>query len=463
MYKFVILSLFCLVVLVSIVLYSTTRKSGREALEERAPGGSSRELPLPDLRQRRFDLAVMKLANNPKDQDALVEIRRLTMSEPAFLPAHRYAIKHLIQQDRVASDDSMLKGLQKHLEVIANSGDESAKVMLAQVYVASGDHSRAVSLMRSLIHEHPELNPILSRLLILRGDVSLATVLTEKIVEQRRKALASTPNDPTLRLALADNLGILERFAEASDVLHEGADQQIELREPMIRYAIREVDRIINDDPETAFGRLRQCASFDLEHIGVWIRIVSLMKSNNREVAEQAERFANDVMVKKTSRGSLELVLGDDAHRNGDANQAVEYLKTAYRLNPENRAIMNNLAMYSAVADPPDLLGAIAIADQLVDKYPDQNEFRETRGQILALLARDDEAIRDLEKALEAMPNYQPLIDTLSSLYQKTGNSTKAAALRESKKPLTAQRDVDISSLLNDILSEMSDEADGKN
>ena len=54
--------------------------------------------------------------------------------------------------------------------------------------------------------------------------------------------------------------------------------------------------------------------------------------------------------------------------------------------------------------------------------------FLETRGQVLAKLGRDEEAIADLAKSLEAFPNVPEIHETLARCYRKIGNAELADA-----------------------------------
>ena len=61
---------------------------------------------------------------------------------------------------------------------------------------------------------------------------------------------------------------------------------------------------------------------------------------------------------------------------------------------------------------------------------PENAHYRETRGQILIKLQRWSDAVRDLELALNGMPESQPIHRSLAEAYEQLGDATLAAAHR---------------------------------
>jgi predicted Zn-dependent protease len=63
---------------------------------------------------------------------------------------------------------------------------------------------------------------------------------------------------------------------------------------------------------------------------------------------------------------------------------------------------------------------------------PDNYHLRETRGQILVKLERWDEAIGDLEFALNGLPNAPAIHRSLAISYDAVGNASLGAMHRQS-------------------------------
>jgi predicted Zn-dependent protease len=97
---------------------------------------------------------------------------------------------------------------------------------------------------------------------------------------------------------------------------------------------------------------------------------------------------------------------------------------------------LNNLAWLLAFCEPIDLDRALRFANQAVEKAPDAPQFRGTRGHILLKLKKYNEALPDLEKAIEAYPKDVKLFEALAETCEKLGDATKAAEYRERARKL---------------------------
>jgi len=80
-----------------------------------------------------------------------------------------------------------------------------------------------------------------------------------------------------------------------------------------------------------------------------------------------------------------------------------------------------------ALGNPPDLPQALAIAQLLVEKFPDQPHFRDTRGQVLVKLGRWDDAVKDLEYALPRLNDKSATHTALAQVYENLGLRDLAA------------------------------------
>ena len=446
-----------LVLLIGFAIDSYTETQFTESRRE-IPVATKLELKVSERREQRFERAAETLRADENNQSALEEVRRLAILEPAFLPAHRLMVNRLIRKNQIVAGSRALRKLRNHLEVLSDANDKPAQAMLAHVWVISKEPTKAIRLLRTVVRDRPDLSSLLSRLLILQGEKNEAKLVTQRAIAHYRGELEKTPNDKTAILSLAVNLGILERYTEAIQILRENVQRVPQLREPLMRYAMKEVDTVMKDDPPASLKLLQQAIADDPANVAIWSRVVRLSATDDNQLASQAESLLNQWAGKPSTEGKLELVRGAKAFAEEKIDAAIDYLEQAYEVAPESADILNNLASYLSYADPPQLERSITLADDLVARYPDRLEFRETRGQILALLKRNDDAILDLEKALTVMPTYQPLIDTLGSLYETAGNPAKAVALRETADRLRSQETrsqlpIDLSDLTEEILN----------
>ena len=88
---------------------------------------------------------------------------------------------------------------------------------------------------------------------------------------------------------------------------------------------------------------------------------------------------------------------------------------------PNVPTILNNLAIAIAEMKEGDLEKALSLIDIALTKLPKHAYFLETRGQILVKLKRWQEAISDLEVALEAKELRPAIYPSLAIAYAKIG------------------------------------------
>ena len=100
-----------------------------------------------------------------------------------------------------------------------------------------------------------------------------------------------------------------------------------------------------------------------------------------------------------------EFVLWTDNRIRGDMVAARQHLQSAYKLSPDYPLIINDMAMDLASGDRQSKEQGLNLIQSLLQRYPYDPGFRDTRGQILAQLGRNQEAVDDLQFAAARLPN----------------------------------------------------------
>jgi tetratricopeptide (TPR) repeat protein len=76
----------------------------------------------------------------------------------------------------------------------------------------------------------------------------------------------------------------------------------------------------------------------------------------------------------------------------------------AVKKDPKNAIAWNNYAFIVTQGEKPDYDEALKAVNKALEILPEEYHFRETRGQILVSLGKWQEAIPDLEFAVNGMP-----------------------------------------------------------
>lgn len=189
---------------------------------------------------------------------------------------------------------------------------------------------------------------------------------------------------------------------------------------------------------------------------------VSQLSMQKGDSAPIAENILEEALRQGQSTPALNFVLGTNASERGDTDKAVAHLRDAleksaqamamrqsrslFTIDPKSAEardveerklqishcmIQNNLAWTLMMQEQPDLDEALALANEVCEKFPAVHSFRETRGQILIRQGQWQAALQDLTYALEGMPKYVILHQSLAKAYQATGN--KIAAQRHER------------------------------
>ncbi|MEZ6094068.1 MAG: hypothetical protein R3C03_07480 [Pirellulaceae bacterium] len=110
-----------------------------------------------------------------------------------------------------------------------------------------------------------------------------------------------------------------------------------------------------------------------------------------------------------------------------DYGTARQFLQRAVYQNPSDQIAWNNLAFLLHSSFPGETQAALRAANQAVELMPDDGNARETRGMILLTLERYDDAIVDLELALNVRPDSRQALRGIVRAFRETGNKNRAA------------------------------------
>jgi predicted Zn-dependent protease len=143
--------------------------------------------------------------------------------------------------------------------------------------------------------------------------------------------------------------------------------------------------------------------------------------------AEKARAALRSLLAKGKAPASAHFALGVDAWANGKENEARIHWERAYQLNSQAPAVANNLAWLLAHSKTPDLPRALKMIQLVVERFPGEVVYRETRGQILAKMRKWKEAVADLEVVLTKYPANPDLHRALADAYRHLGEAAMAA------------------------------------
>ena len=288
-----------------------------------------------------------------------------------------------------------------------------------------------------------------------RGNTDKLGAIGQQAVKYFESCLAGNPQDRLARISLANVYADLQCWEKARELLSPAGGDPY-LRSALAAICIREFDARISSVPRpSADGEaMSEAAANDQELIDQLVPLHDLLETafrsvpNYRPTIDRLERellFEADEGRDVLQRRLLDMLadgqqpavihklLGVRASRAKDWSTAMHHLEQAYRLQPEDAVLLNNLAYALLGAKAPNiqLRRAEALTSEALQLAPDHPEILATRGAIRVELKKYRDAAADLERALEVLKGRPRLHRLLADCYDQVGLVSLADIHRE--------------------------------
>ena len=374
-------------------------------------------------RKRLFDLA-LALGGLNQEQEAVSLLGNIApIDKPGYLPAHLFVAQTLLLKTNVTLQE--IGTAERHLKhvVALNPHSLEANELLGRVYVRLGQWELAEKYLSEVVSVRPEISLLLAAVFKAQGDMVGARSWAERAAKLHRARVEDAKLDhPASRLAWADAMAMLDDYPAAFGILEAGWRQYENKAylSPMGEICALWVDALARARPQELTSRVTliqrglECAPENETLLRHLIRLTQL------EGPEAAA--ARDTLTRMLTGGRataiLHFTLGVDAWQRGRPEDARKHFALAYEIAPRLPQVANNMAMILTVGDKPDLPRALAVIASVLEKFPDNPGFRETRGQILVRLGRWQEAVADLEFALPSQASKRATHKALAEAYR---------------------------------------------
>jgi tetratricopeptide (TPR) repeat protein len=308
-------------------------------------------------------------------------------TEPGHPPAHLWmAVDMMRRESPLGVEDARI--LEHHLvQALRSPAHEPiARVHLARLHMLRGETIEAIRETERVVTRSPSLLLNLARLYAQAGRLGEARRAAVRASEYFEARTLAEPAEPLNRLSWAT--------ADTPDL-----EQQLEF-----------LDHALRHDDANALALVMVC---------------NLALGEN-PLAERAAKLLNEIPASGIAPDVVHLALGTRALHRGDRELALTHLKQAQQSNPRISAILNNLAWDLAHQDDANLELAFQFAEAAVQLF-EHPEFRDTFGTILGKLGRAEQAVEQLEIALQGLPPRAEIHEKLGDLYQQLGRADLAA------------------------------------
>ncbi|GAB5442254.1 MAG: hypothetical protein Fues2KO_26030 [Fuerstiella sp.] len=354
-------------------------------------------------------------------------------------PAHLWRATQAIEAGRLSAEGLQEAILHLQLALQKEPNNRIAHSILGDIRFQQGDLQAAIFHLEASDPVVARNSLQLAKALSVSGRRNEALAYARKAREQARQVLNENPGDVVNRVALSETLAMMEDFEQAVDVISERLSESQpdeNLRKQLARVYllwaehIRETEAASQTRDIKIFQLLAYAAEYDPQNGLVFDRMMATLSGANGTIDYARELLLKNI-IQGIAAGMSHLVLGTMADEADSDSDAGFHLERAASLLNNAPIVMNNLAWYLSHRPTPDLPQALNVINKVLADHAEVPAFRETRGQILAMLDQPQAALEDLEFALPHFRRNANLHRTLSKVYEKLGVPGLAAEHRE--------------------------------
>lgn len=389
-------------------------------------------------------------------QEAFAIMARLAPSDhPGYAPAHLVLAESFLHHDRLTAP--VLRAVELHLAFVDEIEPHSppAQAMLkylhqqfqaweagtsnhlnldpaalathevaAWVFFQTKDWRAAKPHLLAEAPYNPSVNLMLADLADATDDPAGVRHWNQQAEAAFRKQVTNSPKDvPGDRLNWVQAEVRLGQFDAGRQILEQGehlSGTNTYAAALAGLYALW-AQKITQTQPGNLAARLQclqaglACDSFNAS----LIQQLSALSHLNAPEATVAHETLDKLLSAGRPAAARLSILGMAAWRQGDQETAQTYMRQAYALDPQEPDLINNMAMMLALSDQPDLEGALALVQPLLDQNPEQPHYRDSRGQIYVLMGRYEDGLKDLEYSLPRLNNPPSTEKMLARAYRQ--------------------------------------------
>jgi putative PEP-CTERM system TPR-repeat lipoprotein len=378
----------------------------------------------PEAVKRRYFEAGNKYFTEGKLKEASIMYRNAIKHDQRFGDAYWKLGEVELRRGEVSE---ALRALRRAVELLPSNPEPASK--LAEIYIGAYSSQGARADKRLLDEARDIADTMVKRDpnsflgLRLKGFLASVNGDLKGAIEYLRKADAAKPDDPSLRLGLAQLLTATDQFAEG-ETIAKGLIEKQKDYQPSYDFLIQQyVRRNRMADAEAIINRRVQ--NFPKES-AYRVQQAAFLYSTQRR--PQGEQILQDMVNNSKDFPDARMVVGDfymrtrewtkayDQFQQG-ANQNNAKLKSSYKIKMALTLI--------AQGDRTKLTDALAISEQVLKEDPKNDDALQLHAALILQVGdakQKQQAINDLQAMLSRTPNNHSLHYNLGRAYQLRGD-----------------------------------------
>lgn len=363
-----------------------------------------------------------------------------SVEKPVYAPAHIFVAKGLLALTNATPRTVKMAELQLDYALRLDPRSVEAHELLSRICVEKRQWESARKHLLEILPSRPQAALSLAMVMRELGDESAAKLRAGQAANYYRDKLVDAKLDmPSERVAWAQAVTIRGDFQEACSILEAGWKQSGNQAYAQFYGDVCAlwVRKLAKDQPGDLAARIKviqQGLSRAPQNLVLLQQLAGLSRLQGQD-ASAARQTVTKMLADGQSTALLHYVLGQQAWQGGELEVARKHFALAFEAGPLLPQVANNMAASLALGEKADLPRALQIIQPLVEKFPQDPSFRDTRGRILLRLERWEEAVKDLEFALPLLLTKAEIHAALAKAYRGLNMPEMAAQHEALAKP----------------------------
>jgi len=362
-----------------------------------------------------------------------------------FVPAHVFQARKLLETpvDDPAYQERLQDASDHLMKAVLNSPDgrnynyQLALTLLPKIAFQMGEKGSAYRQFKNIAEIAPEVVPDLVKHLIDSGEEEEAGVYTRKGLRALRRMQARNPNIRGVWTNTAQIHMANKEYDKAFEFLENGLK---EASHELTLFHIATLMSQVRVEQARTIGDVSNRDDFRSKL--KWVcDAIKFGPRNQQALKEFVELFIyppegvdpgwiEDEVLDSANQNAFHIIQGVRDSIKGKPGTGCNHFSLAFDGNRLAPLAINEIATYILDREyrPEDALKVIDVA---IETWPGTAKLFQTRGQILTNLGRLDEALAELEYAVEMKPNDPGALFAIAACYEKMGRTDEAVTLRE--------------------------------
>ncbi|MCA9216907.1 MAG: hypothetical protein KDB27_27745 [Planctomycetales bacterium] len=378
--------------------------------------------------------SALSLAEKGQLEEAHEQMKTLaSLDTPGFGPAHLWMAHHLQSGDIRAenqNDDEVNALVKQHLQHALKLLPDSPQAahMLAAAHFAAGAKDQAREVLNS--HKHLFQEP-LDRLRAagvyqLLGDMKTAQTLLRGAEETTNTREQFEKQLPPIHYIGKAEIELAKRQADSAIATLKKGHESHPDNEAIAKF-LAELLRDHYDrtrtlyEPSQRLDRLNEILALAPSEIETLKRISGLAEVPSI-AAEATSVLAASLQEEDIDKAIIYNLLGSAYAVQGNMQKSREAYEEVVQNTSTDAESFNNLAWLYSHEPPIDLKKAAEFADKAIAIEPSNPHYRDTRGHVHMLSENWQDAVTELRKALNGMPDNRKTHAALANCYRRMNN-----------------------------------------